>query len=122
MFPEYIQGYLYVAVAGAIAVAFVLVSFGLVKVLAPSAPEEEKGLTYECGVDPQGPAWIPFHIQYYVFALLFLIFDIETVFVFPWALIFRKLGWFGWLEMLVFVLILLFGLLYAWRRKVLRWI
>ncbi len=122
MLTGYLEGYVYAAVAAIIAALFGLVVYGIVRIVAPSRPYAEKRTTYECGVAPIGEPWIPFRIQYYVFALLFLIFDIETIFIFPWAIIYRKLGWFGWLEMLVFVVILLFGLVYAWVRKVLKWV
>ncbi len=76
---------------------------------------------YECGQAPIGEAQTRFHIRYYVFALVFLIFDVETVFLYPWGVIFRELGWFGLAEMLIFLFMLVVGLVYAWKKRVLQW-
>jgi NADH-quinone oxidoreductase subunit A len=103
-------------------VLFVAVLYGVVKVLAPSRPYAMKNATYECGHEPLGAPWVPYRVQYYAFALIFLIFDIETAFFYPWALVFRRLGWVGLWEMVAFVGILLVGLVYAWKRGVLRWV
>ncbi len=84
-------------------------------------PENVKTDTYECGMPTIGTSWIQFNFRYYFFALLFVIFDIETVFLFPWAVYFKQLKLFGFIEMLVFVLILVVGLVYAWRKKALEW-
>lgn len=111
-----------IVLAGIVGVAFVSVVYLLVKMLAPENPYPQKGTNYECGSTPIGEPWVPFRIQYYAFALLFLIFDIETVFLYPWALIYKKLAWFGFIEMAIFIVILLVGLLYAWRREVLKWV
>jgi NADH:ubiquinone oxidoreductase subunit 3 (subunit A) len=102
-----------------IALAFLLVS--LPRLLAPRQPNALKSSTYECGEEPIGKPWIRFHIGYYVFALIFVIFDVEAVFLFPWAVIMRKLGVFGLVEMGVFIGILALGLAYAWRKGVLEW-
>lgn len=111
-----------ISIAALVGLAFVAVVYLLVKVLAPANAYREKGESYECGSLPIGEPWVPFRIQYYVFALLFLIFDIETVFLYPWALVYKKLAWFGFIEMTIFIVILLVGLLYAWRREVLKWV
>jgi NADH-quinone oxidoreductase subunit A len=84
-------------------------------------PEDVKSSTYECGMETVGTSWVQFNFRYYVFALLFVIFDIETVFLYPWAVQFRQLKLFGFVEMLIFILILVVGLVYAWRKKVLEW-
>jgi len=90
--------------------------------LSPKSPSREKSSTYECGVEPVGPAWIQFKIGYYVYALLFVLFDIETVFLYPWAVAFRGVtGWFFFFEMLVFVTILIGALAYAWKEGALAW-
>jgi NADH-quinone oxidoreductase subunit A len=102
-----------------IALAFLLVS--LPRLLAPRQPNPLKSSTYECGELPIGKPWIRFHIGYYIFALIFVIFDVEAVFLFPWAVIMRKLGAFGLIEMGVFIGILALGLAYAWRKGVLEW-
>jgi NADH-quinone oxidoreductase subunit A len=89
--------------------------------LRPNRPNEAKQTTYESGVDPIGGSWVRFNVRYYIFALLFVIFDVETVFLYPWAVAYEHLGLFALIEMLIFVLLLLVGLIYAWKKKVLRW-
>jgi NADH-quinone oxidoreductase subunit A len=79
-------------------------------------------LTYESGVDPVGHGWSQSQVRYYIFALLFVVFDVEAVFIFPWATQLERYGMFGLVEMGVFVFILLLGLIYAWRKGVLRWV
>lgn len=118
----YLTNYLYL-------VAFLIVGFAVVfgalmtsKMIAPRSQNAVKSSPYECGIPPSGEPWSQFNFRYYVFALLFIIFDVETVFMYPWALVFKKLGWFAFWEMIIFVLILALGLLYAWKKKVLRWV
>lgn len=94
---------------------------GLLKI-RPKHPNPIKEATYECGVETEGDALGQFNARYYVFALLFVIFDVEAVFLFPWAVAFRQLGLFAFVEALLFVLILVVGYLYAWRRKALEWL
>lgn len=89
--------------------------------LRPNRPNEAKQTTYESGVDPIGGSWVRFNVRYYIFALLFVIFDVETVFLYPWAVAYEHLGLFALIEMLIFVVLLLVGLIYAWKKKVLRW-
>jgi NADH-quinone oxidoreductase subunit A len=91
-------------------------------VIAPRKRSLAKGDTYECGVKTYGETWIRFRIQYYIYALMFVVFDIETVFLFPWAVSYAGLGAFALIEMAVFLLILLVGLIYAWAKGVLRWV
>ena len=102
-----------------ILLAVILVS--LPRWLAPREPSALKSSTYECGEQPIGRPWIRFRIAYYIFALIFVIFDVEAVFLFPWAIIMRKLGVFGLAEMAVFLGVLALGLAYAWRKGVLEW-
>ena len=90
-------------------------------ILRPNNPSPEKLTTYESGVDPVGTGWSQTYIRYYIFGLLFVIFDVEAVFIFPWAINLEKLGYFGLVEMLVFIFILLIGLIYAIRKDVLKW-
>ena len=90
-------------------------------VLRPQRPYPGKNAPYECGEDPIGDAWVRFNIRFYVIALIFLIFDVEVVFLFPWALVFRNLGLFGFLEMAVFLGILFVGLAYVWVKGDLDW-
>jgi NADH-quinone oxidoreductase subunit A len=89
--------------------------------LRPNRPSEAKQTTYESGVDPIGDSWVRFNVRYYIFALMFVIFDVETVFLYPWAVAYEQLGLFALIEMLIFVLLLLVGLIYAWKKKVLKW-
>jgi NADH-quinone oxidoreductase subunit A len=94
--------------------------------LRPDRPSARKAITYESGVDPTGDSWIQFHVRYYLFALLFVIFDVETLFLYPWAVAYDTLrassmGLFVLVEMLLFLFFLVLGLVYAWRRKVLEW-
>ncbi len=90
--------------------------------IRPRKPNPVKRQVYECGVEPiGGRRWSQFNFRYYVYALLFVIFDIETVFLYPWAVQYQQLGLFALFEMLVFVLILVVGLVYAWRKRALEW-
>lgn len=113
----------YIAVLIATILGFLLVGGALVGnyVLAPRQPSRTKGITYECGMLPIGRARTQVHFRYYLFAILFLIFDIEAVFLFPWAVTFVEIGKQAFFEMLAFIAVLGFGLLYAWRKGVLRW-
>jgi NADH-quinone oxidoreductase subunit A len=88
---------------------------------AKSSPTREKMLPYECGVDTQGPSWIRFRVNFFLYALIFLAFDVETVFLFPWAVKFQSMGFFAFIEMLIFILILALGLWYAWKEGALEW-
>lgn len=110
-----------VAIFLLIGVGFVLFTFLLSKLIRPSAPNPIKLSTYECGESPIGSGWIQFNVRFYIFCLIFVIFDVEVVFLFPWALVFQSLGMFAFVEMLVFIAILMFGLFYAWRKGLLRW-
>ena len=93
---------------------------GLLKI-RPSKFNEVKYEAYECGVQPIGKRWGQFNFRYYTFALLFLVFDVEAIFLFPWAIRFNQLGLFAFVEMVVFILILFVGYIYAWRKGALRW-
>jgi len=117
----YYQSYgvvLAVLIAG---VGLVAVAFGAARLIAPRRPLPEKLLTYECGIDPVGEGWSQSQVRYYVYGFLFVIFDVESVFLFPWAGIFEGLGYQAVVEMAIFVGILAVGLLYAWRKGVLKW-
>jgi NADH-quinone oxidoreductase subunit A len=107
---------LLVAGAGLVAVAF-----GAARALAPRRQLPEKLTTYECGIDPVGEGWSQTQIRYYIYAFLFVIFDVESVFLFPWAPIFERLGAQAVVEVAIFVGILALGLLYAYRKRVLQW-
>src|SRR5436190_7135629 len=105
-----------------VAIAFLAVNLLAWKVLRPSRFSEEKLTTYECGENPTGSAWIQFNIRFYVFALIFIIFDVEAVFLLPWAVVFRSLGPLAYLEGLVFIAILVVALVYVWRKGDLEWV
>ena len=98
-----------------------LITFSLSKNLAPFNKGPEKLTSYESGIEPMGDAWIQFQIRYYMFALVFVIFDVETVFLYPWAMTFEKLGISAFIEALIFIFILIIGLVYAWRKGALEW-
>ena len=95
---------------------------GLSRLVQPRRPTEQKLIAYESGVDPSGEGWSQSQIRYYVFALLFVMFDVEAVFIFPWAVKVDALATFGLVEMIVFIVVLALGLVYAWRKGVLRWV
>lgn len=103
-------------------ILFVCATWGLSSLLRPHRPCPQKLATYECGQPTIGEAQTRFHIRYYIFALVFLIFDVETIFLYPWGVVFQRLGWAGLIEMAVFIGILVVGLVYAWKRRVLRWV
>ena len=90
-------------------------------IIAPKKPNSIKQQTYECGMETQGDTYVQFKVQYYIFALIFLIFDVETVFLFPWAVAFDQLPLFAVFEGVLFVLILVGGLIYTWRKGALQW-
>ena len=92
------------------------------RLIAPRNPNPLKTETYECGIETYGETWVQFKAQYYIFALVFLIFDIEIVFLFPWAVAFDQLPMFAVLEGVLFILILVAGLMYTWRKGVLEWV
>lgn len=90
-------------------------------ILSPRKPNPIKSSTYECGIETVGENWVQFKAQYYIFALIFLVFDVETVFLFPWALSLNQLGLFAVVEGIIFIGILVAGLVYAWRKGMLEW-
>ncbi len=94
----------------------------LAKLLSPKRPSKNKLSTYECGEEAEGSAWVTFKIRYYVIALIFIIFDVEVLFLFPWAVVFKELGWLAFIEMAIFLMILIVGLIYVWRKQDLDWV
>jgi NADH-quinone oxidoreductase subunit A len=92
------------------------------RLIAPKKPNVIKSQTYECGIETVGETWVQFKVQYYIFALIFLVFDVETVFLYPWAAAIGQLSLFAVLEGVLFILILVLGLVYAWRKGALEWI
>jgi NADH:ubiquinone oxidoreductase subunit 3 (subunit A) len=91
-------------------------------ILGPKKPNPIKQTTYECGLETVGDSWVQFKAQYYIFALVFLVFDVETVFLFPWAVKLGQLGLFAVVEGIVFISILVIGLVYTWRKGMLEWV
>jgi NADH-quinone oxidoreductase subunit A len=125
-YSDLLRQYLVVGLLAAVAIGLVAAMLGVAGILRPSrrtgAFQGQKHLTYESGVDPVGTGWSQSNVRYYVFAVLFVLFDVEAVFIFPWALRLEAYGVFGLVEMLVFIAILVLGLVYAWRKKVLQWL
>lgn len=119
---EFLRSYLVVAIFAGVGVLLVGAFLGIASIFRPSRPTEQKLETYESGVDPTGDMWSQANIRYYVFALLFVLFDVEAVFIFPWASRLEAYGLFGLVEMAIFVFILLLGLVYAWRKGMLKWV
>ena len=119
---DFYRSYLTVAIFGGASVLLVALLLGLGSLVRPSRPNAQKLTNYESGVDAVGTGWAQSQIRYYIFALLFVMFDVEAVFIFPWAVRLEALQVFGLVEMTIFIAILALGLLYAWRKKVLRWI
>lgn len=123
---EYLRQYGLIAIFGVLALA-VPVGMLLLSWLAsfvrirPNKPNPAKYSIYECGMETIGGRSVQFNFRYYTFALLFVVFDVETVFIYPWAIRFNKLGLFALVEMLVFIAILVVGWLYAWRKRALEW-
>jgi len=120
-YSDFVRQYLTVAIFAGVGFGLGAGLLALVKIFRPNRPQEQKYLTYESGVDPVGTGWSQSQIRYYIYALLFVLFDVEAVFIFPWATRLETYGTFGLIEMLIFVAILALGLLYAWRKKVLKW-
>ncbi len=121
MSSTYLSDYSAVFFAAIVGLVVVGLLLGLSNLLAPRRKEALKGQTYECGMLPIGRDWAQFHIRYYLFAILFMIFDVEAVFLFPWAVILQGIGIPAFIEMIIFLGILFFGLAYAWKKGVLEW-
>ncbi len=117
-----LNDWLHIGIFLAISVLLPATAITLAGFLAPKKPNPLKNEIYECGIETVGEAWVQFKAQYYVFGLIFLVFDVETVFLYPWAVAFNQLTLYGVLEALVFVLILAGGLVYAWRKGALEWV
>ena len=100
----------------------VLFTFFLSRLLRPHNPYPEKNLNYECAELPSGDSWFQFNNRFYIIGLIFVIFDVEAIFMFPWAVAFNSLGLYALVEMVIFILILAFGLFYAWKKGALRWV
>ena len=114
--------YLYVGIFMLLISGFVASVLVLARLISPSRHSSTKAQNYETGETTVTDPWRPFPVRYYVFALLFLIFDVEAAFLYPWAVIYRELGLYGFVEMVIFVLILGVGLVYAWKKGALKWV
>jgi NADH-quinone oxidoreductase subunit A len=114
--------YLYVGIFMLLITGFVTTTLVLARLLSPGRRSGTKNEIYETGETTVTDPWRPFPVRYYVFALLFLIFDVEAAFLYPWAVIYRDLGLYGFVEMVIFVLILTVGLVYAWKKGALKWV
>ncbi len=115
-------GYLYAAILFATGFILVIVLTTLSNLIAPRRKTKEKLQTYESGETPIGSAWVQYPLGFYIFALLFVAFDVDIVFIIAWAVIFKQLSFFGFFEILFFIVVLALGLAYAWRKGVIRWI
>ena len=113
--------YALIAVLALVALALPVIGLLLAWFLRPHKPNPIKNATYECGMETIGDTWVQFKAQYYLFAIIFVAFDVEAVFIFPWAVAYGKLALYGLTEMILFVAILLGGLMYAWRKGALEW-
>jgi NADH-quinone oxidoreductase subunit A len=118
---EYLSRYFPILLFVGIATAFGVVTLVLSYVVQPKYPEAEKLSAYECGSEPFSDARMPFPVRYYIFAMLFVIFDIEVIFLYPWAVVYGQIGLFGLVEMLVFIALFLVAYVYAWRKGALEW-
>lgn len=119
---DLLRDYLTVAIFGLVGAGLVALLLGIGSLLRPTRPQAGKYVTYESGVDPVGSGWGQSQVRYYIYALLFVMFDVEAVFIFPFATRVDAYEWFGLVEMVIFIVILALGLLYAWKKKVLRWV
>lgn len=113
--------WLFIGIFLLLAPVFPALALVIPRLIAPRKPNPLKSQTYECGIETVGDTWVQFRVQYYIFALVFLIFDVETVFLYPWAVAFGQLPLFAVMEGVLFILILVAGLIYAWRKGVLEW-
>ena len=107
---------------GALGLLLAGMLLGVSALVRPKNPNADKEMAYESGVDPVGDGWSQSQVRYYIFALLFVVFDVEAVFIFPWATQLERYAGFGLVEMGVFIFVLVLGLVYAWRKGVLRWV
>jgi len=116
-----LSDWLYIGIFLVIALLVPAIAISLAAILAPKKPNHIKQATYECGVETVGETWVQFKAQYYIFALVFLIFDVEMIFLFPWAVAYNQLALFGILEAIIFIGILAGALVYTWRKGALEW-
>ena len=113
--------YAFIGIFAIVAFALPIIGLLMAWLIRPRKPNPIKNATYECGMETFGPTWVQFKAQYFLYALIFVVFDVEVVFLFPWALAYNYLGLYALIEMILFVAILVGGLLYAWRKGALEW-
>jgi len=118
----FLDNYLPFAILLVIGIVFVAIALILSRMVRPSNKTKVKLSTYECAETPVGDARIHYNIQYYMIVIVFIIFDVEVLFMYPWAVQLRKLEWLGFIEMVLFIEVLIIGLAYAWRKEALEWI
>ena len=118
---DYLARYFPILLFIGIALAFGVVTLAVSYLVQPKYPEAEKLSPYECGSEPFSDARMPFPVRYYIFAMLFVIFDIEVIFLYPWAIVFGKIGLIGLIEMMIFIGLFVVAYVYAWRKGALEW-
>lgn len=116
-----LQSYAFIGILAVVAFGFAVAGLVAAWLVSPKKPNPIKNDVYECGIQTFGDTWVQFKAQYYLFALIFVVFDVEAVFLFPWAVAYRQLGLYAVVEAILFILILVGGLLYAWRKGALDW-
>lgn len=117
-----LSNYVFIGLFTIVAVIFPFAGFAVSYLVRPKRPDPVKSDVYECGVKTIGETWVQFKVQYYIYALIFVIFDVMSVFLFPWAVAYNALGLYALVEMLIFLGILAGGLIYAWRKGALKWV
>ena len=121
MSETYLLQYTFIGLLSGVAVILGVAPLILATFIAPKKPGHSKESPYQCGMESEGDSWVQFRVQYYIYALLFVIFDVEVIFLFPWALVWKGLGPVVFAEMGLFIAILAVGLIYAWKKGVLEW-
>ena len=116
-----VNEWIFIGIFFAICWIFPAMPIVLAHFMQPRRPNQVKTETYECGIETIGDSWVQFKVQYYLYALVFLVFDIETIFLFPWAVAYKQLPLFALFEMLIFIVLLAVALVYAWRKGALEW-
>jgi NADH:ubiquinone oxidoreductase subunit 3 (subunit A) len=117
-----LNDWLYIGIFMGVSLFLPAAAITIAALLSPRKPDAIKNSTYECGIETVGETWVQFKPQYYIYALVFLVFDVETVFLFPWAVAYNQINLFGVIEAVIFIAILLGGLLYIWRKGKLEWV
>lgn len=116
-----LSDFFFVGILLVVATLLPVAGLGIARLIRPKKPNPIKQSTYECGIETFGDAWVQFRAQYYIYALVFVVFDIEAVFLFPWAVAYDQLPLYALVEVIIFILILVLALVYAWRKGALRW-